>query len=213
MTLLSAEALRERSRPWLTPISEEKPAGVQARHDPTYEAVSTEVAKLESPAGDAVDWGAVVRGSSQLLQHTTKDLWLASYLAYGMYMTEGLSGALTGMAVLAEVTDQYWPTLFPEAKRLRGRVNAVTWFVERMGRVLPTVKVSTADNELLTNLGVAASRLAELARTRFEGQGPAFGPLMEGVMRLRASIQPPPPPPTPAAVTPEAAQPAATAQA
>ncbi|RKH36850.1 type VI secretion system ImpA family N-terminal domain-containing protein, partial [Corallococcus sicarius] len=187
---LSAEALRERSRPWLGPISEEKPAGVQARHDPTYEAVSTEVAKLESPAGDAVDWAAVVRGSSQLLQHTTKDLWLASYLAYGMYMTEGLSGALTGMAVLAEVTDQYWPTLFPEAKRLRGRVNAVTWFVERMGRVLPTVKVSPADNELLTNVGIAASRLAELARTRFEGQGPAFGPLLEGVMRLRASIQP-----------------------
>ncbi|MBE4748965.1 type VI secretion system protein TssA [Corallococcus sp. ZKHCc1 1396] len=207
----STELLRARTRPWLEPISQDKPSGVQAKHDPAYEAVSTEVAKLESPASDAVDWAGVVRGSGQLLQHTTKDLWLASYLAYGMYMTEGLSGALTGMVVLAEVTDQYWPTLFPDAKRLRGRANAVTWFVERMGRVLPSVKVTPADADLLGQLSEAAARLAELSRARFEGQGPAFGPLLEGVMRLRASLQTPEPAQAPAApAQPAAAQPPAT---
>ncbi|MCY1042235.1 type VI secretion system protein TssA [Corallococcus sp. bb12-1] len=211
----SAELLRARTRPWLEPISEDKPSGVQAKHDPAYEAVSTEVAKLESPASDAVDWAGVVRGSGQLLQHTTKDLWLASYLAYGMYMTEGLSGALTGMVVLAEVTDQYWPTLFPDAKRLRGRANAVTWFVERMGRVLPSVKVTAADSDLLGQLSEAAARLAELSRARFEGQGPAFGPLLEGVMRLRASLQTPEPAPAPIAAPSVAtpAQPQATPSA
>ncbi|RKH29473.1 type VI secretion system protein TssA [Corallococcus praedator] len=211
----SAELLRARTRPWLEPISEDKPSGVQAKHDPAYEAVSTEVAKLESPASDAVDWAGVVRGSGQLLQHTTKDLWLASYLAYGMYMTEGLSGALTGMVVLAEVTDQYWPTLFPDAKRLRGRANAVTWFVERMGRVLPSVKVTAADSDLLGQLSEAAARLAELSRARFEGQGPAFGPLLEGVMRLRASLQTPEPAPVPVAAptAPTPAQSPVAAQA
>jgi type VI secretion system protein VasJ len=185
---LSAEYLHERARPWTEPISAEMPSGVLAKHDPAYEAVSTEVAKLESPASDAVNWGEVVRGSSQLLQHTTKDLWLASYLAYGLYMTEGLSGALTGMAVLTEMTDRYWPSLFPDAKRLRGRVNAMTWFVERMGRVLPSVKVTAADRELVAHLGEVASRFAELARARFEGQAPAFGPLLDGVARLRATL-------------------------
>lgn len=217
---LSLEELRERARPWLEPISKDTPSGVLAKHDPAYEAVSMEVAKLESPASDAVNWGEVVRGSSQLLQRTTKDLWLASYLAYGLYMTEGLSGAVTGMSVLAAVTDQYWPTLFPEATRLRGRVNAVTWFVERMGRVLPAVKVTAADRELVAHLGEAASRLAELTRTRFEGHAPAFGPLLDAAARLRASLPAEAPavapsitpPPAPAPSVP-AAQPALMPQA
>lgn len=81
----SLEQLRERALPWAEPVPGASPAGVQAKHEPAYEAVALEVAKLESPASNAVRWDDVVEGASELLKHTTKDLWLASYMAYGLY--------------------------------------------------------------------------------------------------------------------------------
>ncbi|GHG83125.1 type VI secretion system protein TssA [Comamonas sp. JC664] len=197
------EQLRERALPWLEPVPGASPAGVQAKHDAAYEAVAMEVAKLESPAGKAVRWDEVVEGASDLLKHTTKDLWLASYLAYGLYVTKGVDGAATGAAVLAEVTERYWPDLFPELKRLRGRANAVAWFVERLGRILPTVEQSAVSAETLDALSVAVKRLSQLSRERFPDMSPAFGPLQEAIARLRAGLPEPEPEPEAPAAAPE----------
>ncbi|WP_434348337.1 type VI secretion system protein TssA [Myxococcus virescens] len=189
----SLEQLRERARPWAEPVPGASPAGVQAKHEPAYEAVALEVAKLESPASNAVRWDDVVEGASELLKHTTKDLWLASYMAYGLYATRGLDGAATGTAVLAEVTERYWQDLFPEAKRLRGRANAVAWFVDRLGRILPTVDQASVSAEPLDALAVAVKRLAQLSRERFSDMAPAFGPLQDAIARLRAGLPEPEP--------------------
>ncbi|OJH38145.1 type VI secretion system protein TssA [Cystobacter ferrugineus] len=203
----SLEELRERARTWTEPISEEAPAGRPARHEPAYDLVAQEVARLESPTGTPVSWSKVVTNAGELLQRRTKDLWLTSYLAHGLHATEGLRGAVTGVTVLTEVLDRYWPTLFPEVQRLRGRVNAVGWFVARMTESLPSVQITGEDWELVEGLETATRRLAEVSRIRFEEQGPSLKPLLEGVERLRnrlpASAAPrPPTPPAPAAEPP-----------
>jgi len=200
----SPDELRERAKAWTEPISAEAPAGLPAKHEPAYEAVTQEIARLESPTGSPVSWSKVVTQAGELLQRNSKDLWLASYLAYGLHATEGLHGAVTGVTVLTDVLERYWPTLFPESKRLRGRVNAVSWFVDRMAAALPTAQVTGGDGQVVEALEVAARRLAEVARARFEEQGPALGPLLEGVERLRERlpaaarlVQPPASPPAP----------------
>ncbi|NPC84151.1 type VI secretion system protein TssA, partial [Pyxidicoccus fallax] len=195
---LTLEELQERARPWSEPVPGATPAGVQAKHEPAYEAITTEVAKLESPASAGVRWDNVVDGAGELLKSTTKDLWLASYMAYGLYATRGLDGAATGAAVIAEVTERYWPDLFPELKRLRGRANAVGWFVERLGRMLPTVDQATVTAESLEALAIAVKRLAQLSRERFADAAPAFGPLQDAIARLRAGLPEPTPAPEPA---------------
>lgn len=184
----SLEQLRERARSWTAPISEEAPAGASAKHEPTYEALSLEIAGLESPTGAPVNWGKVVEQAGDLLRRSSKDLYLASYLAYGLSVTDGLRGALTGVTVLSEVLEQYWEGLFPEAKRLRGRANAVSWWVNRLGGALPSAPVTGADGEVAEALELAVRKLAELSRARFGEQAPAMGPLLEGVARLRARI-------------------------
>src|SRR5262249_51315057 len=45
----------ERVQPYLAPISEAAPAGQPAKFDPRYERVVNEIAKLDAPAGGAVD--------------------------------------------------------------------------------------------------------------------------------------------------------------
>lgn len=202
------EDLRARARPWSEPVPGAAPAGVQAKHEPAYEAITTEVARLESPASAGVRWDAVVQGAGELLKGTTKDLWLASYMAYGLYATRGVDGAATGAAIIAEVTERYWPDLFPELKRLRGRANAVGWFVERLGRMLPTVDQASVSAESLDALAVALKRLSQISRERFADSAPAFGQVQDAIARLRAGL------PEPVPASQDAAQPdaASTAQ-
>ncbi|PTL83684.1 type VI secretion system protein TssA [Vitiosangium sp. GDMCC 1.1324] len=198
----STDSLRERASKWLEPISDGAPAGAPSKHHPLYESVTLEVAKLESPTGDAVRWDEVVRGAGELLQKSTKDLWLASYFAYALYMTEGLPGAITGATLLAELTERYWQGLFPEASRLRSRGLALSWYVERMKHVLPTVQAESTSPAVVEALSSAVSKLAEVSRERLASQGPALGPLLTSLERLRANMPKEAAPPTPAAPTP-----------
>jgi type VI secretion system protein VasJ len=200
----SPDSLRERASQWLEPISAEAPAGAASKHHPTYESVFSEVARLESPTGEAVRWDEVVRNAGELLRTTTKDLWLASYLAYGLYMTEGLPGAITGATLLAELTERYWQGLFPEASRLRSRGLALSWYVERMKHVLPTVQADSTSPAVVEALSTAVSKLAEVTRTRLAAQGPAMGPLLTPLERLRASMPAEAAPPAPASPAPSA---------
>ncbi|WPB79299.1 type VI secretion system protein TssA [Archangium violaceum] len=204
MTPSPTDSLRERASQWLEPISAEAPAGAPSKHHPSYESVFSEVARLESPTGEAVRWDEVVRHAGELLRTTTKDLWLASYFAYGLYMTEGLPGAITGATLLAELTERYWQGLFPEASRLRSRGLALSWYVERMKYVLPTIQADSTTPAVVEALSTSVSKLAEVTRTRLASQGPAMGPLLTSLERLRASMPAEAPPPTAAAPTPSA---------
>jgi type VI secretion system protein VasJ len=107
--------------------------------------------------------------------------------------------------LVSEIMDRYWPGLFPELARLRGRVNALGWLIERASKTLADTPVDAGARERVEALDVAAARLAEVARQKFEANGPAVRPLLESVQRLKASLPaeaPPPPPPPPVQAKP-----------
>jgi type VI secretion system protein VasJ len=195
----SRESFSERAQAWLAPISTEAPCGAPVRQHPTYEAVFTEVAKLESPTGDSVRWEEVVQGAGELLKTATKDLWLGSYFAYGLYATEGFSGAITGTTLLAELTERYWDGLFPDLKRVRSRGLAVSWYVQHLARVLSTAPAGSVAAEQVDALASAVSRLGEVSRARMAAHSPAIGPLMSSLQRLRGEPAAAPTPAAPAA--------------
>jgi type VI secretion system protein VasJ len=213
---ISIEELREKAKTWIEPVSAAAPAGAAAKTNPQYEAVIAEMSKLESVTGGAVDWNMVLDSGGKVLQSVSKDLRIATYLAFGMYQTQGLDGLATGLVVVSEMMDRYWPGLFPELARMRGRANALGWLIERAAQTLPDMQVDASARERVEALDVAAARLAEVARQKFEANGPAVRPLLESVQRLKASLPaeapPPPPPPPPQAkpATPPPPQPVAT---
>lgn len=200
---VSIEQLREKAKNWIEPCSAAAPAGGAAKTNPQYEAVVAEMAKLEAVTGGAIDWGMVLDSSGKVLQSVSKDLRIATYLAYGLYQTQGLDGLATGLVVVSEIMDRYWPGLFPEIARLRGRVNALGWLIERTTQTLADTPVDGGARERVEALDVAAARLAEVSRQKFEANGPAVRPLLESVQRLKASLpaEAPPPPPVEAKPT------------
>jgi len=205
------DALKVRAEPWLGPIPGASPAGATARFDPEYQAIADEVGKLDMPAGGEVNWKRVVSGAGAMLQKKSKDLVMAAYLCHGLHVTQGLGGLVTGLVLISETMEKYWDAMFPEAKRPRGRANALQWFVEKTTNAL--AGASPGSPEEMEGLEAAARHLSQLAREKLGELCPAFGPMLEPVERLKASAAPPEPPPAAEAApaTAAAPQPAALA--
>ncbi len=191
------DALRARAAPWLAPIQGAAPAGATARFDPEYQALADEVAKLDTPTGGEVNWKRVVSGAGTMLQKKSKDLVMAAYLCHGLHVTQGLGGLVTGLVLISETMEKYWDSMFPEAKRPRGRANALQWFVEKTTNALASA--SPGSPEEMEGLEAAARHLSQLAREKLGELCPAFGPMIDPVERLRAAATPPEPPPAPPA--------------
>jgi type VI secretion system protein VasJ len=210
------EELRDRVTAWTAAVPGGAPAGAPAKFDPDYQLVSNEVAKLDMPAGGTVAWKVVVEKGGALLSGKSKDLVIAAYLAHALHVTGGVPGLTRGCVLLVELMERYWDTLFPEPKRLRGRANALQWFVDKTTLALATPPPSPGLAEAEA-LEAAAVKLSELARARFAELAPAFGAILEVVARLKEQAAPPPPPPAaeaaPAAAAPAAAQAPAPAAA
>jgi type VI secretion system protein VasJ len=198
---LAPEELVKAVEGFLEPISPEAPGGTNARYDTEYERLLGEIAKLEAPSGGAVDWVLVEKLGTGLLQKRSKDLLIAAYTGYAFFgIKRANTGLLNGMVLLTELLDRYWDTLFPELKRGKGRANALGWFLQRTTIALGTLKVSAADRDTVEALLTTGQRLAELARNKFAGGGPAFGPLLEALERVKLQLPAEAPPaPVPAA--------------
>ncbi len=196
---------------WLEPVSAEAPTGTNARYDADYERLLGEIAKLDAPAGGAVDWVQVEKLGGGILQKRSKDLLIAAYTGYAFFgIKRANAGLLNGMVLLAELLERYWEGLFPDLTRLKARANALGWFLQRTTIALGSLKVSRADRDTVEALFSMGQRLAELARNKFAGGGPAFGPLLEALERLKLQLPPEAPPaPVPVAAPPPGATPPA----
>jgi type VI secretion system protein VasJ len=190
----------QRAEELLTEISAASPAGQPARFDPRYEQILAEIAKLDSPSAVGVEWRLVVEQGSALLRGVSKDLVIGAHVAHGLHQLGGLEGCATGLLVMTGLVDRYWPTLYPEIKRLRARANALAWLLERTTPLLERTAAGAGDREALDAAHGAASKLAELVAERMGADAPAFRPLVEALERHRTLLPaeaPPPPPPAP----------------
>ena len=121
------------------PISEEKPAGADARYDRVYDELQAEVDKLSSPAAaGSIDWEMVVRHAADILQNTSKDLLAASYLAVALIHTRGNEGFTVGLNLYCEMIATFWEELFPQ--KTRARLRSLEWWLEKTTAALKQIE-------------------------------------------------------------------------
>lgn len=115
-----------------TPISAANPAGEDIRYDPLFEALQAEIDAKPSGGASGTNWKRVVEIATAILETRSKDILVASYLAVGLLRTGGLpEGLHNGIVILKEMIDEYWEEMFPPLKRMRGRAQAIGWWIER----------------------------------------------------------------------------------
>lgn len=202
---MSEAVAKARIEPWLAPVSDASPAGEDARYEPLHEEIRNEAAKLESATTGMPDWDQIVKSAESLTTSKSKDLLIESYAAYALYQTEGLMGLAAGLFLLAESMDRYWDAMHPPARRIRARVNAISWLTEKLDVSLPETQVGAGDHDAVEALDAAVKRLRSVVGERFEDQAPAVRPMADAVERLKLSLperadapasdtEPPPPP-------------------
>ena len=173
------------------PIPGGPPTGSDATETPEYAEIVREVSRISLDGVCAVDWQSVVENAERVVRDRSKNLRVASYLAYGLYETHGLKGLCSGLDVVADMCGAFWSGLHPPVRRLRGRVLALEWLVERVIAALErgspqetdasdcaaaltrAERLSATLSERSAAAGDAVSRLVRVLRDRNEAIGRA----------------------------------------
>ena len=133
----------------ISPLAGEKPCGGSAKYEPEYESAELEVAKQEGITPAPVDWSRVLSLSQAVLESKSKDLMMASYLCYALFDRKGYTGLASGLKVCLSLAKNFWEDVFPEKKRMRGRVAAVAWLAEKLERAMGQRRPDSGDGPVL----------------------------------------------------------------
>lgn len=117
-----------------TPVSDTSFSGEDARYSAEYEALENELNKTSRPHEiGSIDWQLICSGSSTFLAEQSKDLRVATWLAWSLYQVESFSGLLAGLSVLRYLCEDHWSELHP--RKSRTRAASLNWLVSRTEQV------------------------------------------------------------------------------
>ncbi len=199
------------------PIPGTEPAGSDIRSDEQFGKLSGEIDRMSSPsASGTIDWKKVIGLSADILANSSKDLLVASYLSVALIKDQGLKGFATGVHIWRDMLTTYWDTLFPAKKRMRGRINAIDWWLQKTSAEVRELTPEQWKQEEIDSLWADLDAIDTFFRENVD-DAPTVGPLMSILGSVIAPIEekaadnaPPAPPPTEPAKTvsaPAAAKP------
>ena len=142
------------------PINPDQPTGTDVRYEPEFEKLQAEIDKLSSPSSSGgVDWQKVGETSALILAEKSKDLLVGSYLAVSQVHTRQIEGLAVGLTVMHDLVNEFWDTLFPPKKRMRGRLGAIEWWIEKTKSALNNIKPEPLSDEKLKELNEALASI------------------------------------------------------
>jgi type VI secretion system protein VasJ len=166
------------------PIQEGQPTGSDVRYDPVFEELQAEMGKLSSPLGiSAMDWRKVVSLASEILNQKSKDLLVASYLAVALIYTHQAEGWGIGLKIYFDLLDQFWDSLYPGKSRMRARLSAIEWWLERTEMALKQLQPNALSPEQQQGFKENLEKIDQFLSDHLD-EAPSFRPLYEGLASL-----------------------------
>jgi type VI secretion system protein VasJ len=158
------------------PISTDNPSGTLLEDDPDLDKFSNEIQKLSSVQkdpitgeyiSDTIDWEAVVQAGTEILIRKSKDLSVASYLCIGLFQEQGYSGLSTGIQIFVALLENFWETLYPPIRRMRGREAAILRLLDKIGPEITKKEPAESGAEALRDCVKHIQKLSQLVSERF----------------------------------------------
>lgn len=185
------------------PIHQDQPVGADYRFEPLFEELQAEVSKLSSLSGPAsVDWGKVLKLSSEILSEKSKDLLVASYLSVALIYNRQAEGFAIGLKVYQDLLETFWDRLYPA--KIKGRSGAIEWWIEKTEGALKQVKQGTLSQEQIRAFNERLEKIEAFLSQKLE-EPPSLRPLFDRLEELS-----PPPPEKPKEAPPPSAEKAVT---
>lgn len=184
--------------PLLEPVSETVPGGADIRDTEDYEAIAAEIEKMTSPTSTGqVEWQKVETLGSRLFSTQSKDFMLAAWVAAAWTERYGIEGLGAGLQLQEGLVTRYWDTAQPPLKRLRGRRNALGWWIERTVNWLENKDIPPLREEIHQLMVGAAQSLDALLAER-DPDSPPLNAFIQQIRRLEVIAPAEAPEPTPA---------------
>jgi type VI secretion system protein VasJ len=174
-----------------TPVDPQHPAGVDVRYDPVFEALQAQVDKLSLPSAvGAVDWEKVSQLAATILGEKSKDLLVACYFCVAQIHLAKADGLDIGLQVVCDLLSQFWDDLFPLKKRMRGRIAALQWWIDRTQLALQPVGLEPLQPELTRRIQANLEKIDLLLKQQLPDP-PALGAVKRMIASLKSAGSPP----------------------
>jgi type VI secretion system protein VasJ len=169
------------------PISPDQPTGFDVRYEPEFDLLQAEIDKLSSPSAVAgADWKKVHEISAKILSEKSKDLFVACCLAVSQIHIRRIDGLADGLRILHDMVTQYWDQMFPPKKRMRGRLGAVEFWIEKTESALGGIAAEAQDGNKWEEIRQHLEGLTTFLREALP-EPPLFTPIERQVLRLSQS--------------------------
>ncbi|MDU8497654.1 type VI secretion system protein TssA [Pseudomonas syringae] len=117
------------------PVTTLSYAGDDVRYSNAFERLECELGGAQSVMGAlTIDWRRIREGSEDILVNQSKDLRVASWLAWALYECESFPGLLAGLGLIHYLCDHHWQVMHPGKPRTRSA--ALRWLLLRLEKVL-----------------------------------------------------------------------------
>lgn len=162
------------------PISTDYPAGSDVRYDPSFDELQSEVDKLSSPAAaGSVDWEKLTRLATDILTNKSKDMLVAGYLAVALIHTRRNDGFCVGLTLYSDLIEQFWEELFPQKIRMRGRVRALEWWLEKTEVALKQISELSFPLDQIIQINENLNRLDHFLEAHLKNDSPSLSPIQK----------------------------------
>jgi type VI secretion system protein VasJ len=169
----------------LQPLSQTSD-GADPRESDRFAEIEREIDKLSSLSGDAIpNWQRVEQLAAEFLSQQSKDYLVAAWLAQAWTERHAMLGVSSGLALLAGLSERFWDTATPKVTRLRGRRNAILWWIDRASSWLEKQTDVTIGAELADQMSVNAKRLDTLLAEK-DPEAPSLAQLLSHIQRIPA---------------------------
>jgi len=160
------------------------PDGAQSeefRDGELFEELEAEFRKMEVDGPSAVNWKSLNEKTLTVLAEHSKDLVLATRLAYGLYIEEGYGGLAVGTTILKDISSDFWETMVPPVRRERGRAGAYDWFAEKVAGLVEAQPPAAGDLIKALWAHDALVDLDNVLEQKFTKSSAALGPLIRAL--------------------------------
>lgn len=171
-------------------FSNGSPFGDDAKFDPMYQDLRSEVQKLtaHSSVDSSVNWKSIRKWSIEILARRSKDLTVASYLTLALFNLHGYGGMADGLEILYKYLKDDWEGIYPPIARPRNRALALEWLVTRIAPFMEDKAPLPAETALLRPLRERLEAFQEIVRLRLMHDAPSFLDLNAALAEHLANI-------------------------
>ena len=174
----------------LQPISAEKPAGSQCRDGADYQAIASQIDQLtRADFTGTIDWSKIEVQATQILTKQSKDFLVAGWVAVSWVELQGVGAIKDGANLFIGMLAQYWDNGFPPIARIRGRRNAITWWVDQASAFITRGNLPPLPQDEYDAIQAAVKDL-DKSFAEHDPDAPSLGDFMQLVRALEIKPEP-----------------------